>query len=80
MEAVPQNLTEWEEQCTAVLQDPTTHSWVRDALRVAQEKDPLDAAYGAEVIANLLKQRVDLILGQDVSEQQETKGHGSVRS
>lgn len=40
-----------------VLGDPTASSWLKDALRMALKRDPVDAANDAEVLAQLLDRR-----------------------
>jgi hypothetical protein len=46
-----------------VLADPAASIWLRDALRSALDRDPADAANDAEVLAQLLDQRCQEILG-----------------
>jgi hypothetical protein len=46
-----------------VLASPCTHNWLKDALRSALDKDPVDASYDAELLAKLLRARLDSILG-----------------
>lgn len=40
-----------------VLSDPSTSYWLRDALRAAMVRDPVDAANDAQVLARLLDAR-----------------------
>jgi hypothetical protein len=40
-----------------VLRDPSASSWLKAALRSALERDPVDAANDAEVLARLLDRR-----------------------
>ena len=47
-----------------VLASPATHYWLKDALQSALTKDPVDASYDAELLAKLLRARLDSILGQ----------------
>lgn len=45
-----------------VLNDPTASTWLREALRSALERDPVDAANDAEALAQLLVQRAERLL------------------
>ena len=47
-----------------VLADPAASFWLKDALRSALTRDPVDAANDAAVLAQLLHQRCQEILGQ----------------
>jgi len=40
-----------------VLRDPSASAWLKAALRSALERDPVDAANDAEVLARLLDRR-----------------------
>ena len=44
-------------EIAAVLSEPSTSYWLRDALRAAMVRDPVDAANDAEVLARLLDER-----------------------
>jgi hypothetical protein len=46
-----------------VLSDPAASYWLKFALRSALERDPVDAANDAEVLACLLEKRCRAILG-----------------
>lgn len=46
-----------------VLADPAASFWLKDALRSAMERDPVDAANDAEVLAKLLAERCRTLLG-----------------
>jgi hypothetical protein len=50
-----------------VLSDPTASGWLKDALRSALLRDPVDAANDAEFLALLLARRCDQILEKDKS-------------
>jgi hypothetical protein len=41
-----------------VLSDPATSHWLRDALRSAIERDLVDAAHDAELLAKVLADRI----------------------
>jgi len=45
-----------------VLADPAASFWLKDALRSALTRDPVDAANDAEVLARLLDRRCQEIL------------------
>ena len=47
-----------------ILHDPASSLWLRNALRTALVRDPVDAANDAEVLARLLDRRCRSILGQ----------------
>ena len=47
-----------------VLSDPCASFWLKHALRSAMERDPVDAANDAEVLARLLDKRSRLVLSQ----------------
>jgi len=49
-------------EIATVLQDPAASFWLRDALRRALARDPVDAANDAEVLCRLLARRCDEIL------------------
>ena len=40
-----------DQEIQAIIQDPSTSYWLRDALKTAMERDPLDVASGAEYLA-----------------------------
>ena len=42
----------------ATLADPSTTYWLRDALKSALARDPLDALRDAETLASLLRERL----------------------
>jgi hypothetical protein len=47
-----------------VLADPAASFWLKEALRSALDRDPVDAANDAEVLAQLLDQRCQEILNR----------------
>jgi hypothetical protein len=57
---LPDDLPSIEE----VLRDPAASLWLRNALRAALVRDPVDAANDAEVLARLLDRRCRSILSQ----------------
>lgn len=46
----------------AILTAPDASSWLKDALRSALERDPVDAANDAEVLAQILAKRCNALL------------------
>src|SRR5438067_2442825 len=51
-------------QIDEVLRDPAASFWLKDALRSALERDPVDAANDARVLARLLNRRSRAILSE----------------
>jgi hypothetical protein len=47
-----------------VLADPAASFWLKEALRSALDRDPVDAANDAEALAQLLDQRCQEILNR----------------
>jgi len=47
-----------------VLQSQTTSFWLVNALRASIQRDPLDAYYDAQLLADILKMRKDELLNQ----------------
>jgi hypothetical protein len=47
-----------------VLSDPSTSSWLKDALTSALKRDPVDAAVDSEMLARLLDRRCREILSK----------------
>jgi hypothetical protein len=45
-----------------ILADPCCSRWLKDALRAALARDPIDAAGDAEVLAEVLAGRADALL------------------
>lgn len=48
-----------------LLRDPSTSYWLRNALRSALQRDPVDAANDADILARVLDQKCRLILNQE---------------
>lgn len=46
-----------------LLLDPSTTYWFKDALQALMERDPVDAASDAELLAKLMRARCQTILG-----------------
>lgn len=51
-----------EARIASVLADPGIRHWLKDALLSAQERDPVDAAQDAALLAQLLGDKVDGLL------------------
>ena len=51
-------------QIQQVLSDPGASFWLKDALRSALSRDPVDAANDAEILFRLLDERCHKILSQ----------------
>lgn len=49
----------------AVLEDPSTSHWMRNALGTAMGRDVVDAVHDAEILHALLRDRADAILPSD---------------
>lgn len=47
---------------TEILASPCTHNYLKDALHVFLQKDPIDAVNDAELLAELMRQRVENFL------------------
>ena len=45
--------------CEAILVDVSASSWVKDALRSALERDPVDALNDAETLVKALRENLD---------------------
>jgi hypothetical protein len=65
-----------------ILNDPTTSYWLSDALRSALNRDCLDAARDAELLAQVLKERCDLVVYAEnniMNLKDELRGNGNER-
>lgn len=45
-----------------ILASPSASFWLKDALRKVRDRDPVDAVADAEVLAEVLRERLDSIL------------------
>lgn len=52
------------EKIQQLLDSPSTSYWLKTALRALLERDPLDAASDAEVLADVMGARMNEILSQ----------------
>lgn len=50
-----------------IMADPAASTWIKTALALAIQRDPVDAANDAEVLAEVLKDRADRILAQSLA-------------
>jgi hypothetical protein len=46
-----------DQEIQAAIQDPATSYWLRDALKAAMQRDPLDVANDAEFLAVIFAKR-----------------------
>lgn len=51
----------------SIIRDPSTSFWMRNALDSALDRDPVDAANDAEVLAQVLKDECDRKLSADMA-------------
>lgn len=56
-------MMDYEPEAQAVFHDPSASRWLKAALRVALERDPVDATADAETLADVLSARLDRIYG-----------------
>ncbi len=57
-----------EQTIEGVLADPAASFWLKNALRSALQRDPVDAANDAEVLAKLLDKRCRRLLTADANQ------------
>ncbi len=50
-----------DDEIRAILREPGTSSWMKVALTTALERDPVDAVNDAELLAIVLRHRVEVI-------------------
>lgn len=55
------------EEIKRLLSDPCVSFWLRNALLMALQRDPVDAAFDAELLALVLGKRADLLLGKSLT-------------
>lgn len=53
-----------DDEINGALKHPAASFWLKKALRESQNRDPSDAAYDADMLADLLKRRLDAVLGR----------------
>ncbi len=54
--------------CENILDDPATSFWLKNALRSALNRDPVDALNDAEVLVVALKERLDFVFNEEATE------------
>jgi hypothetical protein len=54
--------------CDDILEDKAASYWLKNALRSALERDPVDAVADAEILAAALKAHLEKILNLDIKE------------
>jgi len=47
--------------CGAILSDPCASFWIKNALRSALERDPVDALNDAELLVNVLQENLAIL-------------------
>jgi hypothetical protein len=52
-----------------VLRDPSASNWLKSAMVDSLERDPVEAANDAEILAALLQARAEVILSGEVADQ-----------
>lgn len=57
LDTLPKIAASGADAIVTTLNDPAASDWLRDALRTAMVRDPVDAANDAEVLARLLEDR-----------------------
>ena len=55
------------ERITEILNDPCCSYWLKDALKSAINRDCLDAARDADLLAEILRERCDSIIFADTA-------------
>lgn len=54
--------------CENILDDPAASFWLKNALRSALDRDPVDALNDAEVLVVALKERLDFVVNEEPTE------------
>lgn len=54
--------------CENILDDPAASFWLKNALRSALDRDPVDALNDAEVLVVALKERLDFVVHEEAAE------------
>ena len=47
-----------------ILDDPSVHYWVKDAITLLMDKDPVDAKYDAKLVAEIMADWCEYHLGK----------------
>jgi hypothetical protein len=53
---------ESNQRIAQLLADPSASFWIKDAIRALSERDPIDALGDAELLAEVMKERLDGLL------------------
>lgn len=54
--------------CENILDDPAASFWLKNALRSALDRDPVDASNDAELLVVALKERLDFVVNEEATE------------
>jgi len=54
--------------CENILDDPAASFWLKNALRSALNRDPVDALHDAELLVVALKERLDFVVNEEAAE------------
>lgn len=54
--------------CENILDDPAASFWLKNALRSALNRDPVDALNDAEWLVVALKERLDFVVNEEAAE------------
>ncbi len=54
--------------CENILDDPAASFWLKNALRSALDRDPVDALNDAELLVVALKERLDFVFNEEATE------------
>lgn len=54
--------------CENILDDPAASFWLKNALRSALDRDPVDALNDAEWLVVALKERLDFVVTEEATE------------
>lgn len=64
----------WEDLSKRIAKDPAASTWIKTALALALQRDPVDAANDAEVLRDLLSARAQAVLRSFPGEQAPGRG------
>lgn len=54
--------------CENILDDPAASFWLKNALRSALDRDPVDALNDAELLVVALKERLNFVVNEEATE------------
>lgn len=52
-------MSSYEEKINKIMKDPSASFWLKDALRSTMTRDSVDAFRDAQVLSNILKEKVE---------------------